>query len=294
MQSDHVPLLREGNEKFKYFSGCVGAFDGSHIPVVVSAEEAVNFRNRKQWTSQNVLFAVNHDMAFTYCLAGGEGCAHDATILNRATDLSLPPMSFYIADAGYALSHRVLTPYRGVRYHLREWYPRLRPRNYKELFNLRHAQLRNIIERAFGVLKKRFAVLRSSMDMSIDDQTATVYCAVAVHNFIRVNDRQEHDRLVQEEANEAAAAMAKQAAASEMAFRVKSASFIDDFEDVGDNETELPNDQGAAAWRKFIAKAMWVEYVEYLRLRGRSPATSEIPILERGNPFVNQCSSANC
>lgn len=109
-----------------------------------------------------------------------------------------------------------------------------------------------------------------------------------------MNDRQEHDRLVQEEANEAAAAMAKQAAASEMAFRVKSASFIDDFEDVGDNETELPNDQGAAAWRKFIAKAMWVEYVEYLILRGRSPATSEIPILERGNPFVNQCSSANC
>ena len=92
------------------------------------------------------------------------------------------------------------------------------------------------------------------MDMSIDDQTATIYCAVALHNFIRLNDHQEHDRLVQE-ANEAAAAMAKQAAASEMAFRVKSASFIDDFEDV-DNETELPNDQGAAAWRKFASSSI--------------------------------------
>ena len=33
------------------------------------------------------------------------------------------------------------------------------PQNKEELFNLRHAQARNVIERIFGVLKKRFRIL---------------------------------------------------------------------------------------------------------------------------------------
>src|SRR5215471_13726721 len=35
-----------------------------------------------------------------------------------------------------------------------------RPRNEKELYNLRHASLRNVIERIFGVSKKRFKILK--------------------------------------------------------------------------------------------------------------------------------------
>ena len=44
------------------------------------------------------------------------------------------------------LKHGLITPYRGVRYHLKE-YGRRGPENEKELFNLRHASLRNEIER---------------------------------------------------------------------------------------------------------------------------------------------------
>jgi len=50
--------------------------------------------------------------------------------------------------------------YRGVRYHLKEFGEGIdRPQNKEELFYLRHAKLRNIIERAFGVIKKRFPLL---------------------------------------------------------------------------------------------------------------------------------------
>ena len=42
-------------------------------------------------------------------------------------------------------------------YRLNNW---SRPQNKYELFNLRHAQARNIIERIFGVLKNRFQILR--------------------------------------------------------------------------------------------------------------------------------------
>ncbi|CAN1140399.1 hypothetical protein LINPERPRIM_LOCUS24812, partial [Linum perenne] len=56
-----------------------------------------------------------------------------------------------------------LAPYRGQRYHLQEWgIGRSRPRTTEELFNMRHSSARNTIERAFGILKMRWAILRDT------------------------------------------------------------------------------------------------------------------------------------
>jgi hypothetical protein len=61
---------------------------------------------------------------------------------------------FYLGDAGYSLTKYCLTPYRGTRYHLKEWATAAaKPQNKEELFYLRHASLRNIIERDFGMVK---------------------------------------------------------------------------------------------------------------------------------------------
>ena len=82
-----------------------------------------------------------------------------------------------MGDAGYALSWKVLTPYRGVRYHLREWaLGNRRPQNAKELFNLRHSSLRNAIERIFGVIKKRFPILVEMSPYTFPFQTDLVLC----------------------------------------------------------------------------------------------------------------------
>ena len=62
---------------------------------------------------------------------------------------------------GYINRSHLIAPYRGVRYHLKEYSIRF-PENVKELFNLRHASLRNAIERAFGVLKKIFPIIAST------------------------------------------------------------------------------------------------------------------------------------
>jgi hypothetical protein len=49
----------------------------------------------------------------------------------------------------------------GVRYHLKEFGAgHQRPHNSKELFSHRHALLRNHVERALGVLNKRFPILK--------------------------------------------------------------------------------------------------------------------------------------
>ncbi|XLU45786.1 hypothetical protein S245_040600, partial [Arachis hypogaea] len=65
---------------------------------------------------------------------------------------------YYLGDAGFMLKFGILTPYRGVQYHLKEYSVR-ESQNSKELFNHRHSSLRNVIERCFGVLKKRFLII---------------------------------------------------------------------------------------------------------------------------------------
>ena len=63
----------------------------------------------------------------------------------------------------YAYCVGCLVPYRGVRYHLKEWKGRGEddgPANKEELFNLRHAMLRNIIERLNAQIKNRYPILR--------------------------------------------------------------------------------------------------------------------------------------
>ena len=65
---------------------------------------------------------------------------------------------YYIGDARYGNKNGILSPYRSVRYHLKEVSDRP-PENAQELFNLRHSSLRTTIEQGFGVLKKRFRVL---------------------------------------------------------------------------------------------------------------------------------------
>ena len=61
----------------------------------------------------------------------------------------------------------------------------LRPESPEELFNLRHASLRNAIERIFGVIKKKFMILATLTEYSIDTQTQLVPAIVGLYNFIR-------------------------------------------------------------------------------------------------------------
>jgi hypothetical protein len=157
-----VPLEIECNPKmFPYFKDCLGALDGTHILATPPSGAANAFRNRKGDLSQNVLSACSFNLKFVYVLAGWEGSAADPTVLMdalMAKGFTIPAGKYYLGDAGYGLKPNCLTPYRGVRYHLREWalVANQRPKDYKELFNLRHAQMRNAVERIFGILKNDF------------------------------------------------------------------------------------------------------------------------------------------
>ena len=133
---------------------------------------------------------------FVYILPGWEGSAHDGKVLGDAKGFDAPPGKCYLAYSGYSNTSLTLTPYPKapypkVRYHLREQARATqRPQNAKELFNLRHASLRNIIERTFGVLKGRFVILQKPpRRYTIRTQVQLVFTLTALYNFMNSHGR---------------------------------------------------------------------------------------------------------
>lgn len=162
------------------------------MPALVPEEDQPRYRNRKGDIAHNVLMACSFDMKITYVLAGWEGSAHDTRLLrsavtHRRDKLIVPGSKYYLGDAGFPLVPGFLVPYRGTRYHLKEQAGNS-PETAKELFNLRHSSLRNIIERTFGLLKKRFAYLRTTPFYSVDTQVDIILACCILHNFIRCED----------------------------------------------------------------------------------------------------------
>jgi hypothetical protein len=131
-----------------------------------------------------------------------------------------------------------------------------RPQNKEELFNLRHAQARNVIERIFGVLKKRFRILLigPEYDMTIQAQIPAALCAL--HNFIRIHDPQEEELAGEEYPNQGGHT---------------GDGFVRQASNVEDN-----NPNGAVARRRNeIALSMWNSYQAILREREASDDVDE-------------------
>ncbi|KAK1614910.1 hypothetical protein QYE76_020427 [Lolium multiflorum] len=183
----HSKITTSPGRFHPYFEGCIGALDGTHIPACVPIHMQDRFRGRKSFTSQNVLAAVDFDLRFIYVLAGWEGSAHDSYVLqdalSRPNGLKIPEGKYFLADAGYAARPGVLPPFRSTRYHLKEYRGTREPENPKELFNLRHSQLRTTVERAFGTLKNRFKIFASQPFFPLKTQVKIVMACCALHNW---------------------------------------------------------------------------------------------------------------
>jgi hypothetical protein len=205
---DPVPTKIRNDSKFwPYFKDAVGALDGSHIHCSPPGRERGSYRNRKGFLSQNCLFGCSFDLQFVFTYTGWEGSATDAKVYENALvdGLDIPEGKYYLADAGFPSCDQLLIPYRAVRYHLAEWgrantryvsqfiinttvYIVYRPKTKEELFNLRHSSARNVIERIFGVLKRRFRILLLAPEYSLQIQARIPAALCAIHNFIRIHD----------------------------------------------------------------------------------------------------------
>ncbi|TXG67103.1 hypothetical protein EZV62_008378 [Acer yangbiense] len=98
---------------------------------------------------------------------------------------------YYLVDAAYAHTRGFMAPYRNARYWLNDFRSGGRANTKEEVFNQCHSRLRNIIERAFGVLKSHFPILKRMPSYSFDAQRRIVLACFTLHNFLRktsIND----------------------------------------------------------------------------------------------------------
>ncbi|KAL9293294.1 putative harbinger transposase-derived nuclease domain-containing protein [Arabidopsis thaliana] len=257
---------------YPYFKDCVGAIDGTHINAMVQGPEKASYRNRKGVISQNVLAACNFDLEFIYVLSGWEGSAHDSKVLQDALtrrtnrlqvpegnrlqvpegDLSYDNLflivcfhvseKYYLADCGFPNRRNFLAPLRSTRYHLQDFRGEGRdPTNHNELFNLRHASLRNVVERIFGIFKSRFLIFKSAPPFSFKTQAEIVLACAALHNFLRQKCRS--DEFSSDEEDETDVDNANQ----------------NSEENGGEEnvETQEQEREHARHWRATIAADMW-------------------------------------
>jgi hypothetical protein len=99
--SPHQKLLKP---RFApHFNNCIGAIDGTHIPVVVPSSKVVQHVGRHGYPTQNVLAICDFDMRFTFVVAGWPGSVHDMRVFNDAlrkygTIFPHPPPSTIISS----------------------------------------------------------------------------------------------------------------------------------------------------------------------------------------------------
>lgn len=244
--------ITEDPKYASYFRDCLGALDGTHIEAHIPYEKRIPYRNRQGTLSQNVLAVVTFDLRYCYVLPGWEGPAHDTRVLTDAVanhGFSVPGNKYYLGDAGYSNSEHIVIPYRGVQYHLKEQsLAGQKPENAKELFNLRHASLRNAVERIFGVDKRRFKILTFAPEYSFQTQIRLVFALAGLHNFIKDHLCGELDYFEEEGA----------------------ITHQDTIADSSSLRNSLTTSTVMNEKRDRIGNEMWVDYVDILAQRGRT------------------------
>ncbi|KAK0570919.1 hypothetical protein LWI29_008435 [Acer saccharum] len=78
-----------------------------------------------------------------------------------------------------------LGPYKGERYHILDFRRGRQPTGPREVFNQAHSSLRSVIERTFGVWKKKWKILKTMPNFSFDKQVKIVIATMALHNYIK-------------------------------------------------------------------------------------------------------------
>ncbi|XP_058208117.1 protein ALP1-like [Rhododendron vialii] len=177
------------DSRWSWFQNYLRALDGTYVPVNPPAADRLRYRLRKGEIATNILGVCTRNQKFVYVLSGWEGSATDSRIFQNAIErpegLIVPHGHYYLVDAGYTNGNGFLVPYRGQRYHINIWRQGHMPVSKEEYFNMKHSAARNVIERSFGVLKMRFAILRSASYYPIRTQTRIVTACCLLHNLIK-------------------------------------------------------------------------------------------------------------
>ncbi|XP_063003354.1 uncharacterized protein LOC134413155 [Elgaria multicarinata webbii] len=171
------------------FPHCVGAVDGSHIPLQSPIHQASEYINRKDEYSMILQGTCDHKGRFINVEIGWSGKNHDAYVFAnsglcetmdagvfvpthptiRLHGQQIPPL--IIADGAYPLREWLMKPYGGA----------LTPQQAHFNRCLRRARL--VVEQAFGRLKGRWRSIGVRLELAEENIPSVISACVILHNI---------------------------------------------------------------------------------------------------------------
>ncbi|XP_066589330.1 putative nuclease HARBI1 [Prorops nasuta] len=172
-----------GNFKLAGFIKVIGAVDCFHVKIQsYGGENSELFRNRKGYFSINVQVIVNSKLQILDLVARWPESAHDSTIFdNSRIKARFENLEFgdgiLLGDSGYPSLPYLLTPLQN-------------PQTSSEvLYNEAHIRTRCMVERCFGILQRKFAVLSLGSRFKTPKRTLPLITACAIlHNISRLSN----------------------------------------------------------------------------------------------------------
>lgn len=164
------------------FPKVIGAIDCTHVPIrSPGGENAKYYRNPEDYFSIKVQAVVNANMLITNIVSRWPGGTHDNHIFNSSSiKRRLEEGEFgdnvIIGGVAYGIKPYLLTPLTNP----------VSPEQH--LYNESQIRTRNVVERTFGVLKRRFPVLSSIIKIRIDRVQGIVVATAVLHNICRLNN----------------------------------------------------------------------------------------------------------
>ena len=185
---------------------CVGAIDGSHIPILAPKNNHTDYYNRKGWYSMILQGVVDHKYRFTDIYIGWPGSVHDARVFahsslyEKANEGTLLPLTtrslggenippFFIGDSAYPLLTWLMKPFPH----------NLLLTNKQKTYNYRISRSRIVVENAYGRLKGRWRRLLKKNEMHVCNIPLVISACCVLHNICEVHGDAFNDSWLQQE-----------------------------------------------------------------------------------------------
>ena len=193
-QGNELNYVVEGFMKKWDLPQCVGAIDGSHIPISAPTNNHSDYYNRKGFYSIIIQAIVDFRYRFIDVYCGWPGSVHDSrvfahsSIFTRGKNGTLLPSDtrsiggidvplYLVGDSAYPLLRWLMKPF---------------PHNSnlstaQRNYNYHQSRARIVVENTFGRLKARWRRLLKRLDMSVDTIPIVVTACCILNNLCEVH-----------------------------------------------------------------------------------------------------------
>lgn len=160
--------------KFPYV---IGVIDCTHVCISKPHQFGDDYVNRKGRITMNVQATCDSSETFTSADVRWPGSVHDSRILKNSLLYAhmnrIDSDAVILGDEGYGINRWLMVPYKTTN--------TVSERTFNRLFT----KERVIIERCFGILKRRFPILAYKVRLDIKYAPSIIVCCLILHNVAK-------------------------------------------------------------------------------------------------------------